>query len=86
MTRLAFLGLYAVPALNWLTTESVLAAWQPSPGTWLLLASANGLCVMGLFLGYLTLAWRHPGVPAADAGPAGGLPSWEVTPTGERAQ
>ncbi len=68
MTRLAFLGLYAVPALNWLTTESVLAEWQPSPGAWLLLASANGLCVMGLFLGYLSLAWRHSGAPASNPG------------------
>ena len=58
LARWVFLGLYAVPGLNWLATDTVLAAWQPSPAVWLLVVSVNGFCVLALFLGYLGLAWR----------------------------
>lgn len=64
ITRWVFLALYAAPAMNWLTTDSVLAAWRPSPSAWLLAASINGACVMALFLGYVSLAWLHRGVGA----------------------
>jgi hypothetical protein len=58
-TRLTLLGLFAVPALNWLATESVLAAWQPSRPVWLLITSVNSLCLIVLLLAYLWLAMRY---------------------------
>ena len=61
--RWVCLGLYSVPAVNWIATDSVLSAWRPTPGIWLLVVSANGMCVMALFLGYTWLAWRYRGDP-----------------------
>ncbi len=86
LTRLAFLCFYALLATNWLTTESVLARWQPGPGTWLVLASANGFCVLGLFLGYLILAWRYAGLPDPGPGLGTGPASEEATPASESPQ
>jgi len=58
--RWTLIGLYLVPALNWIATESVLAAWGPSRTPWLLVTSANALCLLGLLLIYLGIAWRAP--------------------------
>jgi hypothetical protein len=46
-------GMFAVPALNWLSTQAVLEALRPSPAIWLLITSANGVCVIILFAAYL---------------------------------
>ena len=64
--RLALLALYAVPALNWIATESVLEAWRPARPAWLLVTSANTVCLLALLLAYVRLAFRTP--PAAQAG------------------
>jgi hypothetical protein len=62
-TRWLFIGLFAIPALNWVSTESVLAALQPGKGLWLAIASLNGLALIALFCGYLWLSvrWRLTG-------------------------
>jgi hypothetical protein len=57
-------GLFAVPALNWASTQAVLAAWQPSPNAWLAITSANGACVTILFLTYLWYGLRVEPLPA----------------------
>lgn len=57
--RLVFLALFSTLALNWIATESVLQRWQPSGGTWLLVTSTNGLCLLALFLSYLGLGIRY---------------------------
>ena len=54
--RLWLLALFAVPCLNWALTQSVLVAWQPSHGVWLMVASLNTACLVALFAGYVTLA------------------------------
>jgi len=76
--RWSFVGLLAIPALNWFSTDSVLAALQPSHGLWLAIASLNGVTLIVLFCGYLWLAfhWRPtPGrvreVAVQDLHPAG---------------
>ena len=56
--RLLFLGLFAVPALNWLATESVLGALRPGKALWLVIASLNGVALIVLFSGYVWLATR----------------------------
>ncbi len=56
--RLLFLGLFAVPALNWLATESVLGALRPGKALWLVIASLNGVALIVLFSGYVWLAAR----------------------------
>ena len=57
-------GLFAVPALNWASTHAVLAAWQPSRTGWLIVSSANGLCLALLFVAYLYYGLRVGPVPA----------------------
>lgn len=57
--RLALLALYSILALNWIDTQSVLQRWQPSGRMWLLVTSMNGLCLIGLYLGYLGLGVRY---------------------------
>jgi hypothetical protein len=52
-SRWLLAGMFAVPALNWLSTRAVLEALQPSPAIWLLITSANGVCVIILFAAYL---------------------------------
>jgi hypothetical protein len=71
--RWVLIGLYAVPALNWLSTQSVLGALQPPPPVWLVLTSVNGVCIAILFVVYLWYGWRR-----ADADPAvaTSLPRW----------
>jgi hypothetical protein len=56
--RLVFLGLYGIVAMNWLATDSVIAALRPHHGLWLLIASLNGFVVLALFCGYLALSAR----------------------------
>jgi len=57
--RPLILVLFAVLALNWMATESVLAAWQLSRPGWLAVTSLNGFCVLVLFLSYLSLGIRE---------------------------
>ena len=57
--RWVLLALYSILALNWIATESVLQRWQPSGGTWLLVTSVNGLCLIVLYLGYLGLSVQY---------------------------
>jgi hypothetical protein len=69
--RRIFLVLVGILALNWVTTDAVLGAWQPSRPAWLALVSLNPLCLILLFLGYLALAFRHQqSAPAVAAGMA----------------
>jgi Glycosyltransferase family 87 len=58
--RWLFIGLFAIPALNWISTESVLAALQPNKRLWLVIASLNGVALTALFCCYLWFAvrWR----------------------------
>jgi hypothetical protein len=49
-------GLFALLAFNWLTTESVLAAWQPTGALRVIIASLNGVPLFLLFGIYLWLA------------------------------
>ncbi len=60
-SRWLFIGLFAIPALNWASTESVLAALQPTRAAWLVVASLNGVSLIAIFGGYLWLAvrWRR---------------------------
>jgi hypothetical protein len=63
--RLTLLGLLAVLAVNYVSTESVIMAVHPSPPLWLILASINSIALaltMGL---YVFLAMR--GTAAAKA-------------------
>jgi Glycosyltransferase family 87 len=55
-----FICLFSVPTLNWVSTQSVLAALRPSGGLWLLVASLNSAALVCLFCGYLglTARWR----------------------------
>jgi hypothetical protein len=53
--RATVVTLFSIPALNWISTESVLAALRPSPTLMLVITSVNGLCVVILFLAYLAL-------------------------------
>jgi hypothetical protein len=57
--RWAFVGLFVIPAINWIASESVLNAWQPSHEAWVLVTSVNGVCVAALFLGYLGLGLTY---------------------------
>ena len=56
--RLVLLALFAAPALNWVATESVLEAWRPDRPMWLLITSANALCLVALLLAYLWMGLR----------------------------
>jgi len=56
--RWLFIGLFTIPAVNWVATESVLAALRPRRELWLLIASLNGVALIALFCGYLVLAAR----------------------------
>jgi hypothetical protein len=79
-TRLMLVSLFVVPALNWLATESVLTAWQPSHPVWLLITSVNSLCLVVLLLAYLwlTLRYHNRAVASDDArdGADAGPVSW----------
>jgi len=57
--RLAVLILFSILALNWISTESVIAALRPSRDLLLVMTSVNGLCVALLFLAYLALSRRY---------------------------
>jgi hypothetical protein len=57
--RWLFIGLFTIPAVNWVATESVLAALQPGRVLWLIIASLNGGALIALFCGYLWLAARQ---------------------------
>ena len=64
------MGCFVVPAINWVATESVLNAWQPTGGLWLIVTSASGLCLLALFGIYLGSVLRHELRPAgADVAP-----------------
>jgi hypothetical protein len=52
-------ALFAVPALNWLPSQSLLGAWNLSHPLWLIISSVNSLCLAALFLGYLGLGVRY---------------------------
>jgi Glycosyltransferase family 87 len=56
--RWVFLGLFVVPAINWIASDAVLHAWQPSHQVWVLVTSVNGVCVAVLFVGYLRLGMK----------------------------
>jgi hypothetical protein len=59
-------SLFALLALNWVTTESVLAVWQPTGALWLAIASLNGfplLLLFGIYL-WLILDTRRDVAPA----------------------
>ncbi|MGH7499288.1 MAG: glycosyltransferase family 87 protein [Gemmatimonadales bacterium] len=57
--RPIFLVLYAIPALNWINTDSVMDAWRPRHAVWLFVSSVNGLCLAILFVGYVALALTY---------------------------
>jgi hypothetical protein len=57
--RATLVVLFSILALNWITTASVLEAWQPPRPLWLALTSINGFCLVALFLAYLTLGIRY---------------------------
>ncbi len=57
--RITVLTLFSILALNWISTESVIAALQPAPALLLVFTSVNGFCVVGLFLAYLALGLEH---------------------------
>jgi hypothetical protein len=69
-----FIVLFAVPALNWALSQSVLHAWQPAHSTWLAVASLNSGCLLALFAGYLALALAHPATPPSLASTGVNLP------------
>ncbi len=58
MTRVAQAGLLAVLGLNYLATQSAVAALRPPPGLELGIASANGLALLALYGLYLLEAGR----------------------------
>jgi hypothetical protein len=66
--RTMMLVLYGILGLNWVTTDSVLTAWQPPHGLWLMLVSVNPLCIILLLAGYLALAFRYEGDRPEPAG------------------
>jgi hypothetical protein len=57
--RAIILALFSIIALNWISTESVIAAVRPSPAMLLVITSVNGLCVAVLFLLYVALGLRY---------------------------
>jgi hypothetical protein len=52
-------GLFALLALNWLTTEAVFSALQLTGSLWLTIASINGVVLMLLFGIYLMMALNY---------------------------
>jgi hypothetical protein len=66
--RWLFIALFAVPALNWASTQSVLEAWRPSPMSWLIVTSVNGVCVALLFALYLWQGVRDARRPPPPVG------------------
>jgi hypothetical protein len=58
LRRWLLLALFAVPGLNWASTQAVLDAWRPPPPVWLIVTSVNGVCVSLLFLAYLYVGIR----------------------------
>jgi hypothetical protein len=56
--RRFLVGLYAMLAVNYVSTASVVSSFRPNRGIWLVLASINGVLLLAIFLMYLTLA--HP--------------------------
>jgi hypothetical protein len=56
--RRLFIGLMAIPAMNWVATESVLGALRPGKNLWLVIASLNGVSLIALYCGYLWLVVR----------------------------
>ena len=52
------------PRARGAATHAVLAAWQPSRTGWLIVSSANGLCLALLFVAYLHYGLRVGPVPA----------------------
>jgi Glycosyltransferase family 87 len=67
--RRTLIWLFAIPALNWVASDSVLTAWRPSHGLWLLVTSVNGVCVTALFSGYLTLGLMRLRSSSAESSP-----------------
>lgn len=64
-------GLFALLAFNWLTTESVLAAWQPTGPLRLAIASLNGVplvLLFGIYLWLILTTRKHPETAYAAAG------------------
>ena len=57
--RAVVLILFSILAVNWISTESVIAALRPSPALSLVITSVNGSCVAALFLAYLALGLRY---------------------------
>ena len=57
--RAIVIALFSILALNWISTESVIAALRPSPSVLLVITSVNGLCVALLFLIFVVLGSRY---------------------------
>ncbi len=57
--RWAALGLFTIPAMNWAASNAVMEVWHPPHALWLLVSSADGLCLAVLFAGYLSLGLRY---------------------------
>ncbi len=64
--RRVCLTLYLLPAFNWVTTDAVVEAWHPTHSVWLVIASVNGLCIMGLFVAYVLVALRSQGLASRE--------------------
>jgi len=75
--RWLFLVLFAIPALNWAATASVLTALQPSPPLWLLIASLNGVVLIAALAAYLWLAARWS-MASAKLDPHGATPTMRL--------
>ena len=71
--RLMF-GLFALLALNWAATESVLAAWQPARPMWLLVTSASTVALLTLLVSYAWVALSSGRQPVAAA--VASKPAW----------
>jgi len=76
--------LFGVPAVNWLATESALAAWQPSQRAWLLITSANTACLLILLLAYLWFALRYDRLVETTGARADDQAAKPSEPTGPR--
>ena len=57
--RAAFVSLSAVPAANYLATNTLVNRLAPSPRLWLLITCANGAAILAAFLLWLAPAFRR---------------------------
>ena len=57
--RWAGLVLFTIPAVNWAASDAALTAWRPPHAVWLLVSSADSVCLAALCAGYLYLGLRY---------------------------